>query len=82
MAALISNMVGDTTNGAAAKANRKARGSATASSARFLPDEGRVRWAPSNSADIPRSLRGRLLPDEGRARWTPSNSADIPRSLR
>ncbi len=34
MAALISNMVGDTTNGAAAKANRKARGSATASSAR------------------------------------------------
>jgi hypothetical protein len=34
MATLISNMVGDTTNGAAAKANRKAKGSATASSAR------------------------------------------------
>lgn len=34
MATLISNMVGDTTNGAAAKANRKAKGSARASSAR------------------------------------------------
>lgn len=34
MATLISNMVGDTTNGALAKANRKAKGSATASSAR------------------------------------------------
>lgn len=34
MATLISNMVGDTTNGAAAKANRKAKGSATASTAR------------------------------------------------
>lgn len=34
MATLISNMVGDTTNGAAAKANRKSKGSATASSAR------------------------------------------------
>jgi hypothetical protein len=34
MATLISSMVGDTTNGAAAKANRKASGSATASSAR------------------------------------------------
>jgi hypothetical protein len=30
MATLISNMVGDTTNGAAAKANRKAKGSARA----------------------------------------------------
>jgi hypothetical protein len=34
MATLISNMVGDTTNGAAAKANRKSKGSARSSSAR------------------------------------------------
>ena len=33
MATLISNMVGDTTNGAAAKANRKAKGSAGKGSA-------------------------------------------------
>ena len=57
-------------------------GGATASSRNNLSGEGRAKWIPSNSADIPRSLRDRLLKGEGRVKWIPSDSADIPRSLR